>query len=64
MKLFSPPLDLSAADTIVYHLPGGPSLAVKVEGIAEYIDLELEAGYVCDTSLINGVVHFFPRGNA
>ncbi len=64
MRFFFPPVDLSAADTIVYHLPGGPSLTVKIDGVAEYIDLELEVGYICDTSKINGVVHFFPKGNA
>lgn len=64
MKLFLTPVDLSAASTIIYHLPGGPALTVQVDGVEEYIDLELEQGHVCDTSDIDGTVHFFPRGNA
>ncbi len=64
MKLFFAPIDLSSASTIVYHLPGVPALTVEVEGNEEYIDLELEMGHVCDTSDIDGVVHFFPQGNA
>jgi hypothetical protein len=57
MKLFSRPIDLSGVSTVVYHLPNGPALSLK-------IDLELELGHVCDTSDIDGVLHFFPRGNA
>lgn len=64
MRLFLTPIDLSSARTVIYHLPGGQALTVQVEGIEEYIDLELEQGHVCDTSDIDGVVHFFPRGNA
>lgn len=64
MKVFFPPIDLSAASTIIYHIPGGPALTVNLEGVEEYIDLELEMGHVCDTSDIDGTVHFFPRGNA
>ena len=64
MKLFSRPIDLSGVSTVVYHLPNGPALFLKIEGIEEYLDLELELGHVCDTSDIDGVLHFFPRGNA
>ncbi|KJR97302.1 MAG: ATPase AAA [Desulfobulbaceae bacterium BRH_c16a] len=64
MKLFSRPIDLSGVRTVVYHLPDGPALALKIEGIEEYLDLELELGHVCDTSDIDGVLHFFPKGNA
>ncbi len=64
MKLFVAPIDLSSVDTIIYHLPNGPALSLKIDGIEEYLDLELEIGDVCDTSDIDGIVHFFPRGNA
>ncbi len=64
MKLFSRPIDLSGVSTVVYHLPNGPALFLKIDGIEEYLDLELELGHVCDTSDIDGVLHFFPRGNA
>ncbi len=64
MKIFSRPIDLSDVSTVVYHLPDGPALSLKIEGIEEYLDLELELGHVCDTSDIDGVLHFFPKGNA
>ena len=64
MKLFIRPIDLTAVDTIVYHLPQGPTLKMKTDGIEDFVDLELEIGEVCDTSEIDGVIHFFPRGTA
>lgn len=64
MKLFTRPIDLSTVETIIYHTPQGPTLTLKTDSIEEFIDLELELGHVCDTSKIDGVLHFFPRGNA
>jgi hypothetical protein len=64
MKVFFSPFDLSSASTIIYHIPGGPALTVHLDGAEEYFALGLELGHVCDTSDIDGVVHFFPRGNA
>ncbi len=64
MKLFSRPLDLKSVETIVYHLPDGPTLTMKIDGIEDFVDLELEVGHVCDTSEIDGVIHFFPKGTA
>jgi len=64
MRLFTPRIDLSGVSTVVYHLPDGPALTMKIDGIEEYLDFELELGHVCDTSEIDGVLHFFPRGNA
>lgn len=64
MKVLLSPVDLSEANTIIYHVPGGPALTVQVEGIEEYIELGYEMGHVCDNSKIDGTVHFFPRGTA
>lgn len=64
MKLFVSPIDLSAVSTLYYHLPDGPVLSLKLDGLEDYIDLGLELGDICDTSAIDGVVHFFPKGNA
>ncbi len=61
---FCRPIDFSKVDTLVYHLPDGPSFAVQMEGIEDIIDIDMEMGDVCDTSDIDGVVHFFPKGNA
>ncbi len=64
MKRLFCPVDLSSAETVIYHVPDGPSFMLPTEGIKEYIDLELEQGDICDTSDIDGIVHFFPKGNA
>lgn len=64
MKLFIRPVDLTSVNTIVYHLPDGPSLSLNINGIEEFLDLELEQGHYCDTSDIDGTLHFFPKGNA
>ena len=63
-KIFSYPIDFSKVDTLIYHLHDGPSFSVEMKGFEELFDLEMEVGDVCDTSDIDGVVHFFPRGNA
>ena len=61
-RLFSKVIDLAQANTIVFHLPDGEALALPVEEMEG--DLELGLGKVCDTSEINGEIHYFPRGNA
>lgn len=64
LRIFNQPIDLTTVDTIIYHLPQGPTLTMKTDGIEDFVDLELELGHICDTSEIDGVVHFFPKGNA
>jgi len=63
-KIFCKSIDLSKVETLVYHLPNGPALSVEMEGLEDIIDIDNEMGHVCDTSEIDGVVHFFPKGNA
>ncbi len=63
-KIFSTPIDYSKVETLVYHLPDGPSFSMQMNGADELFDLDMELGDVCDTSDIDGVIHFFPRGNA
>ena len=64
MKLFVRPVDFTKVNTLVYHLPEGPSLTLPPEGIEDFLELEMGQGHVCDTSEIDGVVHLFPKGNA
>ncbi|OQX19730.1 MAG: hypothetical protein BWK76_03570 [Desulfobulbaceae bacterium A2] len=64
MNLFARTIDLSRAMTLVYHLPNGPSLSIQLDGSEDFFDIDLEMGEICDTSEIDGVVHFFPRGCA
>jgi hypothetical protein len=63
-KIFYRAIDLTHVDTVIYHLHDGPALSLKIEGIEEYLDFELERGHFCDTSDIDGTLHFFPKGNA
>ncbi|HBI16037.1 MAG TPA: hypothetical protein DDY20_11075 [Desulfobulbaceae bacterium] len=63
-KFFCKSIDFSKVATLIYHLPDGPALSVEMEGLQDMIDIEMEIGDVCDTSDIDGVVHFFPKGNA
>ena len=63
-RLFHNPVDLSKVSTLIYHLPEGPALSVEMDGSDFFFDLEMELGDVCDTSDIDGVLHFFPKGNA
>ena len=64
MKLFVRPINYAQVQTLIYHLPDGPALSLNIGGIGEFLDLELDIGHVCDTSEIDGIVHFFPKGNA
>ncbi|MEN8188549.1 MAG: hypothetical protein ABFS19_01785 [Thermodesulfobacteriota bacterium] len=64
MKLYFPPIDFSTVETLVYHLPEGPSLTLDTDGLEDFLEFELDQGHICDTSEIDGVVHFFPKGNA
>jgi len=62
-KLTGSLLDLSKVKTIVYHLPDGDALAVDVDNATEE-HIDLCHGRICDTSEFDGLLHYFPRGNA
>lgn len=63
-RIFKSTIDFTKVNTLIYHLPDGPALSMETEGLEDIIDLDGEIGDICDTSDIDGVVHFFPRGNA
>lgn len=63
-KYYYKSIDLAKVETLVYHLPDGPALSVETEGLEGIFDLNMEIGDICDTSDIDGVMHFFPKGNA
>lgn len=63
-RMFSNPIDLSKVNTLIYHLPDGPTFSVELNELTGFIDLDMEMGDICDTSEIDGVLHFFPKGNA
>lgn len=62
--LFHNPIDLSKVDTLIYHLPDGPAFSVELNDLEGFIDIDIGLGDVCDTTDIDGVLHFFPKGNA
>ena len=63
-RLFQPPIDMSKVSTLVYHLPDGPALSLEMNGGEMFFDPDMELGDICDTTEIDGVLHFFPKGNA
>ena len=62
MRVAGSPIDITKVRTVVYHMPDGKQFSINMEGIEQFV--ELGPGRVCDTSDIDGVLHFFPRGNA
>jgi len=64
MKFLSNSIDVSKVHTLIYHLPDGQTMTIQMVDIGQLLDLDLELGRICDTSDIDGVVHFFPHGNA
>lgn len=61
-KVAGSTIDLSKVRAVVYHLADGDSFAVPIDNFEQFVELGL--GKVCDTSDVDGYVHFFPRGNA
>jgi hypothetical protein len=55
---------VSKVRTIIYHLPDGKKLLIDIGDLNKLTELQFEIGSICDTSDIDGVLHFFPRGNA
>ena len=56
------PIDMTKVHTVIYHLPDGQKIAYQLDEIEQFVDLSF--GKICDTSEVNGVIHFFPRGHA
>jgi len=52
----------SKVRAVVYHMPGGESFAIPVDSSTPLIEFGL--GRILDTSEIDGLIHYFPRGNA
>jgi hypothetical protein len=56
-------IDLSKVQALLYHFPDGKVIRLEIKDIEQLNSLELEIGRYCDTSAINGILHFYPRGN-
>ncbi|MFC1523497.1 hypothetical protein ACFL6N_01775 [Thermodesulfobacteriota bacterium] len=61
MKPIAKPIDMSKVRAVIYHLHGGDKLVLKMDSIQQFVDFG--AGKICDTSDIDGTIHFFPLGN-
>jgi hypothetical protein len=64
MKFNPDSIDVTKVRTIVYHVPNGKILRIDIADLNKISELQFEIGSICDTSDIDGVLHFFPRGNA
>jgi len=62
MKIMPMPVNISNIRTIVYHIPDGDYFTLDVDGIEHCLDFTF--GKYCDTSDIDGMLHFYPDGNA
>lgn len=62
MKVLPMPVDFTKIRAIVYHMPDGEYFTIKVDGIEHCPDFNY--GKFCDTSDIDGLLHFYPEGNA
>jgi len=62
MRSLCKPIDLEKVRAVIYHAPEGQAYTVKIEVMDQFKELGL--GELCDTSEIDGNVHFYPRGYA
>ena len=64
MKFLPDTIDISKVQTLLYHFLDGKVLQLEINNIDQLSTLEFELGRFCDTSDINGMLHFYPKGNA
>ena len=64
MKQLSRYIDLNKVHTLIYHMPQGKTVKIGLQDTEKHLDIDFEFGRICDTSDIDGVVHFFPNGTA
>jgi len=57
-------IDISKIEALIYHFPNGKMLQIEIHDIEQLAVLEYEVGKLCDTTHIDGKLHFYPRGNS
>ena len=57
-------VDISKVQALLYHFPDGQVLRLEIKDIEQLATLKFEIGRFLDTSEINGILHFYPNGNA
>ena len=56
-------IDFSKIESLIYHFPNGKVLRIEIKDIEQLAVLKHEVGNLCDTTHIDGKLHFYPRGN-
>jgi hypothetical protein len=64
LKFLPDTIDISKVQTLLYHFLDGKVLQLEIKDIKQLNTPEFELGRFCDTSDINGILHFYPRGNS
>ena len=64
MNFLPDTIDFSKIQTLLYHFPDGKVLRLEIKDIEQLATLQFEIGKFCDTTDIDGVLHFYPRGNS
>ena len=62
MRLYAKNFDMGKVRTVLFHMPDGETYAVDTDSFEQMLDVSY--GEYCDTSDVNGIIHFFPKGNA
>jgi len=57
-------IDISKVETLLYHFPDGKVLQLEIKDAQVLSRKKFERGRFCDTSHINGILHFYPEGNS
>jgi hypothetical protein len=57
-------IDISKVETLLYHFPDGKVLQLEIKDFQNLSSKKFELGRFCDTSHINGILHFYPLGNS
>jgi hypothetical protein len=57
-------VDISKVEALFYHFPDGQVLRLEIKDIEQLATLRFEIGKFLDTSEIDGILHFYPNGNA
>jgi hypothetical protein len=57
-------IDSTKIHTLLYHFPDGETLELDFKNAEDLEKMEFRLGKFCDTSGVNGILHFYPCGNS
>lgn len=64
MNFIPDTIDITKVQALLYHFPDGQVLRLEIKDFDQLASLKFEFGRFCDTSDINGILHFYPRGSS